>query len=273
MVSAAISRELSALRASPSATLARCRKASSSAWILTWPKPAFRVGQGAAQQLQQILFSQRLQFKNLRARNQRGIDKEKWIMRRGPNQPHHPALHVRQQDVLLRLVKAVNFVNEQDGRLPRVFQAVACRRQHPAHVGHIGFHAAEPFKFAAGLPGDDLGQGSFARAGRPVENERLNAIRLNGPAQQLSGRQDMRLAREFIQVARPHPRRQRLLRQKASACVLGIGGSGSTAAENKSLPVTNKDSRKGPWTKREKHAEDHCRKKKPHRNAVYKQFL
>ena len=153
VVSAAISREFSALRASPSATLARWRKASSSAWMFIMAQAAFGVGQRAPQQFQQVLFRQRLQLENLRARDQRRIDEEKWIMRRRADQPHHSAFHVRQQHILLRLVEAVNFVNEQNGRLPGVFQPVGRRRQHPAHVGHVGFHAAQPLEFAAAFAG------------------------------------------------------------------------------------------------------------------------
>src|ERR1019366_4809767 len=61
-----------------------------------------------------------------------------------------------QQDVLLRLVEAVDFVNEQDRGLSSVFEAICCCRQNAAHVGHVGFHAAQALEFAFRLSRDDL---------------------------------------------------------------------------------------------------------------------
>ena len=87
---------------------------------------------------------------------------------------------------------------------------LAAAGQHPAHVGHVGFHAAEPLELAPRLAGDDLRQRSLAGARRPVENQGLDAVGLDGAAQQLAGSQDMRLAGEFGQVARPHAGGQRL---------------------------------------------------------------
>jgi hypothetical protein len=165
---------------------------------------ALRIRQGAPQQFQRILLGQRLQLEDLRARHQRRIDEEKRIMRRRADQPHHAALDIGQQDILLRLVKAVNLVNEQNGGLPGVFQAIGRRRQHPAHIGHIGLDTAEAVKLAARLPRNDLSQRSFARARRPVKNDRLDAISLDGAAQQLSRGQDMFLSGKFIERARPH---------------------------------------------------------------------
>ena len=51
--------------------------------------------------------------------------------------------------------------------------------------------------------------------GRAVEDERLDAVRLDGPAQQLARAEDMRLADKLAQVARPHARRQRLVSKGA----------------------------------------------------------
>ena len=43
---------------------------------------------------------------------------------------------------------------------------LAAAGEHAAHVGDVGFHAAQSFEFACGLPRDDLRQRSFAGAGR-----------------------------------------------------------------------------------------------------------
>ena len=184
---------------------------------------AFAVGQRPPQQLQHLLLPQRLQLKNLRARHQRRVDKEKWVVRRRPDQPHHPAFHVRQQHILLRLVEAVDFVNEKNGGLTCVFQAVGRPAQHPPHVRHVGLHPAQPLKLAPCLPRDDLRQRRFPRPRRPVKNKRLNPIRLDGPPQQHPRRENVTLSRELVQIARPHPRRQRLALRRLRAWPLGRG--------------------------------------------------
>ncbi len=131
-------------------------------------------------------------------------------MRRRPDQPHHPALHIRQQHILLRLVEPVNLVNKQNSGLPRVLPPIGRRSQHSPHIRHIRFHPAQPLEFAPRLPRDDLRQRSLSRPRRPVKYKRLDAIRLNRAPQQLSRPQDMFLSRELVQVPRPHARRQRL---------------------------------------------------------------
>ena len=172
---------------------------------------AFRVRQRALQQAKQVRFRERSQFKDLRARDERRVDEEKWIVRGRADEPHDAALDIGQQHVLLRFVEAMDFVNEQDGRRADVFEAVGGGGEHAAHVGHVGFHAAEPLELALGLPRDDLCERGFARARRPVKNQRLNAIRINGAAEQLAGREDVRLPDEFIQRAWTHPGGERLV--------------------------------------------------------------
>src|SRR2546423_13880043 len=77
-------------------------------------EPAFLVRQGAIDELFELLDAQRLQLKNLRARYQRAIDIEKWIVSRRADQSQISALYVRQQNVLLRFVEMVNLVHKQD---------------------------------------------------------------------------------------------------------------------------------------------------------------
>ena len=52
--------------------------------------------------------------------------------------------------------------------------------------------------------GDDLGQRSFADAGRAPEDHRTGIVVLDLHAQRLAGADEMLLADQFIQVARTH---------------------------------------------------------------------
>ena len=120
------------------------------------PQSALAVSQCPLQHLVQLLLRQRPQLENLRPRHQRRVDEEKRIMGRRPNQPHHAPLHVRQEHVLLRLVEPMDLINEQNRGLPGVFEPVRRAGKHPPHLRDVRFHATEPFKFALGLPRDNL---------------------------------------------------------------------------------------------------------------------
>ena len=131
-------------------------------------------------------------------------------MRRRADQPHHPALDIRQQHVLLRLVEAMDLVDEQDRRLAHVLEPVGCHRQHPAHLCHVRFHAAETHELVFRPSGDYLGQRGLSSPWRSVENQRLDPIRFDRAPKQLSWTEDVRLAGELVQVTWPHSRRQGL---------------------------------------------------------------
>ena len=68
------------------------------------------------QQPLEILRLERLQLVDLRPRQQRGVDLEVGVLRRRPDQRQEPVLDRGQQRVLLRLVEAVDLVEEEDRR-------------------------------------------------------------------------------------------------------------------------------------------------------------
>ena len=170
---------------------------------------ALRIHQRAGQQVEQVILRNRLQLENLRARDERRVDEEERVVRGRADQPDDSALNIGQQHVLLRLVEAVDLVHEQHRGLAGVFEPVGRALQHPPHVGHVGLDPAEPLELALRLPGNHLRQRGFAGAGRPVEDQRLNPIGLNGAAQQHARREDVLLADVFVQIARSHALRER----------------------------------------------------------------
>src|SRR5271169_4951110 len=151
-------------------------------------------------------------------------------MRRRANQPDHSAFHVRQKDVLLGLVKAVNFINKENGWLTLGFEPVGSRRENTAHVRHVRLDAAQTLEFAPGMPSDDLRQGSFSGTRRTKQYQGLNTIGLDGAAKQLTRSKDMRLAYEFIEISRAHPCRQRPVAERLllglARRAFGRGGAG-----------------------------------------------
>ncbi len=74
--------------------------------------------QGTLQNGDNLRISQRFEFKDHGA-GQKGRDNgEKRIMSRRPDQNQKTRLHVRHQNVLLRFVKPVNFIDHKKRRLP-----------------------------------------------------------------------------------------------------------------------------------------------------------
>jgi hypothetical protein len=142
----------------------------------------------------------------------------------GANEPDDAAFDVGQKNVLLRFVKAVDFVDEQNGALAGIFLAIAGGGKDAPHVGDIGFDTAEAFELAPRLIRDDLRERSFAGAGRAVENQRLNAIGFNSAAKKLAGREDVFLPGEFVEIARTHARSERLLGYDSFFLRLGWSG-------------------------------------------------
>src|SRR5207244_12302722 len=96
------------------------------------------------------------------------------------DQPYRAAFDVGQQNVLLRFVEAVNFVNKKDGWLAGIRQAVRRGGKHATHLGDIRLDSAETLKLVPRRACDDLGKRSFSRPGWPVKNKRLYPIGLDG---------------------------------------------------------------------------------------------
>src|SRR5438309_3793163 len=103
---------------------------------------ALPITQRALQQAVEILLAQRTQLENLRAGHQRRVDEEKWIMRRRSDQPHRAAFDIRQQNILLRLVEAMNLIDEKNRRLASVLQTICRPGQDAPHVGDVRFDTA-----------------------------------------------------------------------------------------------------------------------------------
>ena len=82
----------------------------------------------------EILGRERLELVHLRAREQRGVDLVVRVLGRRADQRHEAFLHRRQQRVLLRLVEAVDLVEEEDRAVAGRAEPLARARQHLAHI-------------------------------------------------------------------------------------------------------------------------------------------
>ena len=98
----------------------------------------FRVFQRPFQKGENVLLTQRAQFKDPGTGNERLDDVKIWVLRGRANQRHHAVFHVWKQRVLLGAIPAVHFINKQDGALA-IEPPPFCRFiNHPAQIRHAG---------------------------------------------------------------------------------------------------------------------------------------
>ena len=173
-------------------------------------QPALLVGNRAEQQRFDVVDRKRLKLKDAAAADQRAVDREERILGGRADQNHHAFLDVGQQHVLLGLVEAVDFVDEQQRPPPLGRKPVVGGGQHLAKFLHAGGDRRKLLKMAAAFAGQQPGERGLARAGRTVKNHRAQPIGLQQPPQQFPFAQKMLLADELVERKRPHPRRQRL---------------------------------------------------------------
>ena len=146
---------------------------------------------------------QRAQRIHPRAREQRRDHFERRILRGGADQDDVAALHVGQKGVLLRLVEAVDLVDEENGAAAQAAQRLG--------VGHHGLdfldaaqHRAEGDELALGDAGDQVGERGLADAGRSPQNDRGQFVALDLAAQRLAGAEDVLLADVVFEALRAH---------------------------------------------------------------------
>jgi len=172
---------------------------------------AIGIFQRAREQGEQVVFGERPEFKDLGARDKRGVDEEKGIVSGCADKANNAAFDVGQKNVLLRFVEAMNFVDEKYGGLALVFEPVGCGGKNAAHIRDVRFHPTEALEFAFRLSRDDLGERSFAGAGWAIKDERLNSVGFDGATKKLAGGEDVGLADEIVEIARPHSRGEGLV--------------------------------------------------------------
>ncbi len=174
-------------------------------------REAALVGERATEQRDEFVFGERLEGVDAAAGEQRGDDLEGGILGGGADEPDGAALDVGKEGVLLRLVEAMDLVDEEDGAraVVRGFFRVDHDLLDLLDAGEDGGELDEGG--VRGL-GDDLGEGGFADAGRSPEDHGGGVVRFDLHAQRLAGPDEVLLADVFVERAGPHALGQRARR-------------------------------------------------------------
>ena len=201
------------------------------------------VGEGAVEQRDEFVFGERLQRVDAAAGEQRGDDFEGGVLGGGADQADGAALDVGQEGVLLRLVEAMDFVDEEDGARA-VGGGLFRVDHHLLDLLDAGEDGGELDEGGVGGLGDDLGERGFADAGRPPEDHRRGVVALDLHAQGLAGAEQMLLADVFVERARAHA-----LGERRGLAGGGWGEFGCAAEEthlDAALSGANSDQRASP---------------------------
>ena len=170
---------------------------------------ALLVGERGAQDALDLLRRERLELEDAGAGEQRRDDLERRVLGRGADERDRAVLDIRQDDVLLRLVEAVDLVDEEDRALPLLAEPLACFSDDAAEVSDAGRDGGDGLEVGLRERGDDAGEGGLAGAGRAPEDHRGELVGVDGAAQDAPLADEVLLADELVEGARPHARGER----------------------------------------------------------------
>jgi hypothetical protein len=131
------------------------------------PEPAL-VAQGALHDRLQRIVVECLEPEQDAPRHQRGVHLEGRVLGRGADQHHPPVLDRGEERVLLRLVEAMNLVEEQHRPVAPLREPVARRGNHLAYVGNARGHGRHRLEARLGGARDDVREGRLSGPGRAV---------------------------------------------------------------------------------------------------------
>src|SRR5262245_32961644 len=142
------------------------------------------------------------------AADQRAVHRKVGVLRGGPNQDNRAILYMRQEGILLGLIKAMHFIDKEDSPLLHDLLALAGIGDGLADICNASEDGIDRDKMAACGIGNDHRQGCFSRSWWPTENERRELISFNRPTQESTRPEDVFLANKLPQRARSHTCRQ-----------------------------------------------------------------
>ena len=193
-----------------------------------------------------MLHAQRFELKDLRTRDERTVDVEKRIVSGRSNQPQVSTFDIGQENILLRFVEMMDFVDKQNRFLSGSAKTIGCRGDHTPHFRDIAFHTAQAHEPGVRHVGDDMRKGCLAGPRRPGENHGGQTVGFDRAAQQLARRENMFLADKFLERPRPHAGGERRSAGRAGKIDIFLfakeivhgkkyGGAGASASQFQSM--------------------------------------
>jgi len=161
---------------------------------------ALGLGQRARHQLAQGRFVQAFQHIDAGPREQGVVEFERGVFGRGADKNQRAVFHIGQEGILLGLVEAVHFVDEQDGP-PAVLHRLLLGDLHRlANLLDPGEHGGNRLEMGIGNLGQEPRQGRLAYTGWAPEHHGMQRALLQRLAQRLAAGKQMFLPDVFAEA-------------------------------------------------------------------------
>ena len=145
-----------------------------------------------------------------------GVELEGGVLGGGADQHDGAVLHQREEGVLLRLVEAVDLVDEEQGAAA-VLAAEAGGLEDLLQVGDAGEDGADLHEGEVGGVGEEAGDGGLADAGRAPEDDGAEVALGEHPAERGVGAEEVVLADDLLEPARAEAVGERARRLRGRA--------------------------------------------------------
>ncbi len=166
--------------------------------------------EGAAEKLDDLRRSERIENVDLGAGEKRRNHFERRILRCRADEDDVAGLHVREKSILLSFVEAMNFVDEDDGAMAGAGFMLGHGHDFLDFLD-AGEDGAEGNEFGTCQSGDKAREGGFPAAGRAPEEHRTKIVVFDLNAEGFSRAEKFFLPNKFIERARTHAFGKRLV--------------------------------------------------------------
>ena len=143
--------------------------------------------------------------KDFAAREERRVPRERRILGGRPDERERPVFDVGKKGVLLRLVEAVDLVDEQDGPLALVAARLLGLAEDDSQLGHAAEHRVERDEARVRRLGEHARERRLARSRRAPEDHRRNPVGGDRARQELALTDEVLLPSHVGERARTHP--------------------------------------------------------------------
>ena len=162
------------------------------------------------QEREHVLLVQRAQLVDPAAGQERRVHLEVRVLGRRAHEHDEAVLDRGEQRVLLRLVEAMDLVEEEDRALAARLEPVLRPVEHGADLRPPGVDRRRLLERGPRVHREQPRQRRLPRARRPVEDHRVRPALLDRGAQRRAAAEEVLLAHELAQRPRPHAGGERL---------------------------------------------------------------
>ena len=197
-------------------------------WTERAGEAALLVRERATDDRRDLVVGQGLEAPDPHPRQERGVDLEVGVLGRRSDQRDGAVLDVGQQGVLLRLVEAVDLVEEEDRARPVQIEPILSVGDGAADLDDARHDSRHRREMRPDLGGEKAREARLAGPWWSPQQERREMPARDAPAERPALADEVALADELVEVPGTHPGGQRLPLRRWLEEGLGLGADRST---------------------------------------------